>query len=79
MNLEEQQRVLQLWIEFLADRRPTGRLIREFYFEVVSGSPGYRYGMAPELVDLILNGEFELSRCTLWTAPLRLADDHQAA
>jgi hypothetical protein len=35
--------------------------------------------MAPELVDLILNGEFELSRCTLWTAPLRLADDHQAA
>ena len=65
MQLEEQEALLEMWKDFLNGRHlsggaPSGALMREFYFDIVSFSPHYRYGMAPELFDLLINGAFGL-------------------
>lgn len=78
MQLGEQKALLAMWTDFLAGRRRTGTLMREFYFEVVSYSCYYRYGMAPEVFDLLVNGPFEIRNSELWTAAYRPAD-HRAA
>lgn len=80
MELEEQGALLELWNDFLAGlagQVATAAAMREFYFEVVTHSPHYRYGMAPELFDLLIHGVFDLEQAVLWSAR-RAADDHQA-
>ncbi len=80
MNREEQVALLQMWTTFLGGRRPTGPLMREFYFDVVAYSPHYRYGLACELFDLIINGVFDLEQSVSWGVARKAADgDHRAA
>jgi len=79
MEREEQEALLDLWTEFLDGRALDGALMREFYFEVVSYTRHYRYGMAPELFDLLVNGVFDLEESVLWASAQRAADDHRAA
>ena len=79
MKLEEQEALLDLWKEFLGRRRPSAALMREFYFEVVTYSRYYRYGMAPEVFDLLVNGTFGPADSELWAAAHRAAGDHRAA
>lgn len=80
MERGEQRALLDMWTVFLAGRAPSGPLMREFYFDVVSYSPHYRYGLAPELFDLLINGVFELDQAVLWRVARETAgDDHRAA
>ncbi len=78
MQLEEQEALLDLWEDFLGSRAPDGALMREFYFEVVSYTRHYRYGMAPELFDLLVNGLFDAERSATWATAQR-AGGHRAA
>ena len=59
MKIEEQRRLLKMWVEFLGDRVPTNSLMRQFYFEEILDSPLYRYGMAMEFFDILVNGIFD--------------------
>lgn len=70
MQLEEQEALLEMWTDFLEGRKPSAALMREFYFEVISRSRYYRYGMAPEVFDLLVNGPFEVLD-TGWAAGRR--------
>jgi len=79
MEREEQKALLDLWTEFLDGRAVKGALMREFYFEVVACTRHYRYGMAPELFDLLVNGVFDVEESVLWASARRGADDHRAA
>ena len=79
MSQEEQQVLLELWREFLSGRRPTGALMREFYFDVVSDLDFHRYGMSAEVFDLLVNGPFRLEDSSLWAPTLRAAMEHRAA
>ncbi|NBC21994.1 MAG: hypothetical protein GVY21_00815 [Gammaproteobacteria bacterium] len=80
MQREEQEALLDLWTDFLDGRAPDGALMRDFYFEVVSYTAHYRYGMAPELFDLLVNGVFDLDDTVLWASARRATDDdHRAA
>ena len=79
MELEEQEALLDLWTGFLDGRAPDGSLMREFYFDVVSYTAHYRYGMAPELFDLLANGVFDVTRSRLWSVAQGTTDDHRAA
>lgn len=79
MELEEQEALLDLWTGFLDGRVPDGALMREFYFDVVSYTSHYRYGMAPELFDLLANGVFDVTQSRLWSAAQGTTDDHRAA
>lgn len=80
MNGEEQRAVRHLWQQFLAGRRPSGILMRTFYVEVVARTEHYRYGIAPEIFDVLINGVFEVDEdAALWSAAWRAADDHRAA
>ena len=84
MQPEEQEALLEMWKDFLvgrplSGRAPSGALMRAFYFDVVSFSPHYRYGMAPELFDLLVNGAFRAGEGGLWAAACRAGGDDQAA
>ncbi|MDZ7671008.1 MAG: hypothetical protein U5Q16_16880 [Gammaproteobacteria bacterium] len=80
MNREEQRAVRHLWQHFLAGRRPSGMLMRTFYVEVLAYTDHYRYGSAPEIFDVLINGEFELGEdAVLWSKAGCAADDHRAA
>lgn len=79
MSVEEQEALLEMWKDFLGGQRPSAALMRAFYVDVVSHSPLYRYGMAPELFDLLVNGIFQLKHSALWTRAYRDADGHRAA
>lgn len=79
MKLEEQEALLEMWKDFLGGQRPSAALMRAFYFDVVSHSPHYRYGMAPELFDLLINGPFELKASAKWSVAHRAAGGHRAA
>ncbi len=79
MELEEQEALLDLWTGFLDGRVPDGGLMREFYFDVVSYTGHYRYGMAPELFDLLVNGVFDVTQSRFWSAAQGTTDDHRAA
>ncbi|MEQ8857536.1 MAG: hypothetical protein RIC56_02705 [Pseudomonadales bacterium] len=82
MEHEEQKALLRMWANFLAGRRPSGPLMREFYFNVVAYSSHYRYGLAPELFDLILNGLFDIEQSASWSLAQETAaeeGDHRAA
>lgn len=80
MDLDEQRDVLRMWQEFLSRRRPSPRLMREFYFEVVARSSHYRYGMAAEVFDLLINGVFHFNGDKSWGRwDDRHSDDHRAA
>lgn len=75
MELEEQEALLALWREFLDGKAPTAAAMREFYVDVVAHSDHYRYGMAPELFDLLVHGVFDLEQAVLWTSARRVAED----
>lgn len=77
MELEEQEALLALWREFLDGKAPTTAAMREFYFDVVAHSDHYRYGMAPELFDLLVHGVFELEQAVLWTSARRAGTSAQ--
>ncbi len=79
VDLEEQDALLDLWMDFLNGRQPSAALMREFYFDVVSYSRHYRYGMAAEVFDLLVNGRFELADSRLWSASFQQTGDHRAA
>lgn len=80
MNREEQEAVRHLWQYFLAGRRPSGMLMRTFYVEVLAHTDHYRYGIAPEIFDVLINGVFEVEEdALLWSAAGRAADDDCAA
>jgi hypothetical protein len=79
MQLGEQEALLDLWMDFLNGRRPSGALMREFYFDVVSYSRYYRYGMAPEVFDLLINGPFSVRDGGMWSTAYRSGGDHRAA
>ncbi len=79
MELEEQEALLGLWIAFLDHRPPSAPLMREFYFGDVSRSQYYRYGMAAEVFDLLINGPFEPGSSRLWARSYRAAGGHRAA
>lgn len=78
MGNEEQDALLGMWAEYLGDRPPSAPLMRAFYLDVVYFSPHYRYGMAPELFDLLVNGPFQPAEAGLWAAAHR-RPGHQAA
>ena len=59
LNIEEQRRLLKMWVEFLGDRLPSNSLMRQFYFEEILDSNFYRYGMAAEFFDILVNGVFD--------------------
>ena len=59
MSIEEQRRLLRMWLEFIGDRMPTNSLMRQFYFEEILDCSLYRYGMAAEIFDVITNGIFD--------------------
>lgn len=79
MNGEQQEAVLDLWHGFLAGRRPSGRLMREFYTDVFSQSECYAYGLAPEVFDVLIHGAFDLEAAVLWSSAWGADDDHRAA
>ena len=80
MEQHEQLDLLDMWNDFLEGRRPSGRLMREFYFDVVSHSRLYRYGMAAELFDLLINGTFRFDDRKPWAHwEDRNSDDPRAA
>ena len=79
MKLEEQEALLDLWKGFLDGRAVDGALMREFYFDVVSYTRHYRYGMAPELFDLLVNGVFDDTRSGIQADALGRPEDHRAA
>ena len=78
MKLEEQEALLELWTDFLDGQAPTPAAMREFYFEVVAYSGHYRYGMAPEVFDLLIHGVFDVERASLWALGRPIRDGHRA-
>jgi hypothetical protein len=79
MNGEQQEAVVDLWRGFLAGRRPSGWLMREFYTDVFSRSDCYAYGLAPEVFDVLIHGAFYLEDAVLWSSAWRADHDHRAA
>lgn len=83
MQLEEQEALLGMWMDFLEGRQPSAALMRDFYFDVISRSRYYRYGMAPEVFDLLVNGPFEARDKAGWDISRRAgpaaAPRHRAA
>ncbi|MEZ5557821.1 MAG: hypothetical protein R3E86_04660 [Pseudomonadales bacterium] len=59
MTRDEQQHLIEAWVEFSGGRPPSSRLLGEFYFTVFLELPLYRYGAAAELFDVIINGPFD--------------------
>ena len=79
LNIEEQRRLLKMWVEFLGDRVPSNSLMRQFYFEEILDSNFYRYGMAAEFFDILVNGIFDAEEGVAPVrAPEKGGDDGEA-
>ena len=78
MDIAEQQALLRLWNDYLDGREASSALMRDFYREAVPASGHYRYGMAPELFDLLVNGVFDPARARLWNGHVRRTDPRAA-
>ena len=79
LNIEEQRRLLKMWVEFLGDRVPSNSLMRQFYFEEILDSNFYRYGMAAEFFDILVNGVFDADEGVVPArAPQKGGDDGEA-
>jgi hypothetical protein len=59
MEVSEQHELLMMWRDYLGDRSPSFRNMRDFYLDVVLASSLYRYGIAFEVFDVIMNGVFD--------------------
>jgi|TARA_B100000315_G_C14254864_1_gene441403 hypothetical protein len=59
LTIKEQRRLLKMWFEFIGARAPTNSLMRQFYFEEILDCSLYRYGMATEFFDVLINGVFD--------------------
>ncbi|MDA1076583.1 MAG: hypothetical protein O3A63_17790 [Proteobacteria bacterium] len=72
MEVSEQHELLTMWRGYLGAREPSYRNMRDFYLDVVLTSNLYRYGIAFEVFDIIMNGVFDPS-----TQPIRVPGSWQ--
>ena len=70
MDLKEQRMLLAWWDEYNGDGPVTNQRLRDFYFDVVTDSCLYHYGVVFEVMDVIANGMFDPRR-TQEAAPMR--------
>ncbi len=90
MTLEEQEKIIAMWQAYMGDQHanqdtdatqePGGnRDMVSFYVEIVRECPFYRYGMAYEVFDIIVNGPFDPQHASLERYAERINLDRTAA
>ena len=84
MSLKEQLKIIAMWQAYVGE--PSGETTPElnrdlvsFYVEIVRECPFYRYGMAYEVFDILLNGPFDPQDANLERYAERIDLDRTAA
>ena len=80
MTLEEQTKILAMWEAYLGGAKPEQSVdMVSFYVEIVRECPFYRYGLAYEVFDILVNGAFDPQTANLERYAERINLDRTAA